>query len=229
MPSKNPPVDCPINNCLTRGRAQFATSWRRWVRQWTQTGWLKLSDALHGAKVLHSSQYSAFSEGLLLEPGPKVFAAAGYLNVSLARSIGYPQFEELPDIGLPEKLPAALSELWAGRRPLVDAEGIALGPSGLFMAFCGLRALQGALTRHIPPQEAEAACRALGRALRAHLLRQGRDFVTELDEGTLDPIAEEVLLGNAIDAARLEKALPQLATAMALEEDELWVMMRLPN
>lgn len=225
MPTKTTPPECHVNSCLTRGRAQFATSWRRWVSQWTQTEWIKLAEALHGAKLLHSSQYAAFSTGALTEPGPKGFVAAGYLNCALARSERHPKhlIEVCPDIGVPNVMPPDLKPLWWGRLPLVDAEGYALGPSGLFMAFCGLRALRGPIERTIPPEAAEAASRALGAALRAHLMRKGRDFVAELDNHAIDsPIAEDILLGNRVDAPQLQQGIPQLANAMGLQEDDLW-------
>lgn len=228
MPQRYDPVPCAVNTSLDTGRLQFAPVWRQWVAQWTQSEWINLAAAYHGAKVMHSSQYAGFAGGTLIEPGPKAFVATGYFNLALARTVEWPRtkIEVAEGIGLPRKLPAAMEKLWGGREPLCDADGIALGPGGLFMAFCGLRALQKATSPTITPTNAEAASRALGKALRAHLLREGRDFIEELPRLSAGrPQLEDLLLGNPLDAQTLTEALPSVAEAMALSQQDLFQMM----
>lgn len=225
MPSRYGPAPCPVNDSLAKGRAQFATAWRHWVAQWTQSEWLNLTTAYHGAKILHSSQYVAFSTGALVEPGPKAFVAGGYFNTALARCAGWgdSRIEAVADIGLPRWLPGKLERLWGGRDPLCDAEGVALGPSGLYMAFCGLRPLFAPYATTVTPQTAEAASRALGRALRAHYTKAGVDFVEKMPELTAGlPALEDLLLGNPLSAGTLMEAIPAIAEAAQLSEMDLW-------
>jgi hypothetical protein len=215
----------PIATRLRTGATAFASLWRLWRKQWSQPQLLKLSDAYHGIRIFHSSQMGGFANGSLRDPAPKVFLSVGYLNLAHARSILYDPnlIEDAPDIGLPAKLPGALRSLWEGRQPLCDANGVALGPVGLFEAFTGLRELSYRSDRNLAPEHAQAASSALGKWLRLRLASQGVDWLSELPayRQRCDAI-EPLLMGHDLDADRLVYRLPQIAEIAHSTDEELW-------
>lgn len=215
----------PLLDAMEAGSAAFAARWRAWMSQFSQPQLLKLGDAYLGARLFHSSQMGGFSSRKLRQPGPLVFLAVGYLNVAHGHSLGIPakRIEAVTDIGLPQKLPETLNALWEGREPLCDASGTVLGPTGLFEAFSGLRALSSAPERTIAPEDEDAACSALGKFLRLNLAARGIDWLSEIPtlRNSCSSI-EPLLMGKAIPADRLLTQLPRLAAIAETTEEELW-------
>lgn len=215
----------PLLDAMEAGSAAFAARWRAWMSQFTQPQLLKLADAHLGARLFHSSQMGGFSSRKLRQPGPLVFLAVGYLNVAHGHSLGLPskRIESVSDIGLPKKLPETLSTIWEGREPLCDANDIVLGPTGLFEAFSGLRALSSAPDRALAPEDEEAACAAVGKFLRLTLASRGIDWLSELPTLRNNcSSAEPLLMGKNIPADRLLTQLPRLAAIANTTEEELW-------
>ena len=223
MASTLPPN--PITTTLDAGSAAFATFWRRWRHQWSQPQLLKIADAYIGARLFHSSQMGGFETRALQNPAPRVFFVVGYLNLAHARSLGIDEalLEKVPDIGLAPKLPDTLRDLWQGRQPLCTPSGEVLGPSGLFMAFCGLLELPGAAQRSVAPEHAVDASAIIGRFLRFTLPTKGIDWLADLSRIEAQcETAKELLLGHPVSAQRLEAAMPQIAEIAGVEEDVLW-------
>jgi hypothetical protein len=215
----------PVIQVLDTGSAAFATLWRAWLAQFTQPQLLKLSSAYLGANLFHSSQMGGFSSRKLRDPAPRVFLAVGFLNLAHARSLGYPtsSLEPVSDIGLPDKLPEALRAAWEGREPLLDADGMVMGPRGLFEAFTGLRALSVNDDRQIAPDDEKTASEALGRFLRLRLAANGVDWLTELPAlRTSCPAIEELLMGRPVQGDRLIHQLPKLAALADTTDSALW-------
>ncbi|MEN9860733.1 MAG: hypothetical protein RLZZ515_1215 [Cyanobacteriota bacterium] len=215
----------PILDTMDTGASAFSSRWRAWQSQWSQPQLLKLCDGLLGARLFHSSQMGGFSSQKLRQPGPLVFLAVGYLNLAHANSLGYPtaQIEAAPNIGVPTKLPDALRPLWEGREPFTDADGVVLGPQGLFMAFSGLRPLTVDTGRTLATADEEVASQALGRWLRLRLAAKGMDWLGEIPTlRTACPSIEPLLMGKTVPADRLLMHLPRLAALADATDTELW-------
>jgi hypothetical protein len=219
------PGDSAIHQTLDAGSAAFAARWRAWMSQFTQPQLLKLGDAYLGARLFHSSQMGGFSRRTLRHPAPLVFLSVGYLNTAHGRSLGIPskRIEAVPNIGLPEKLPATLHALWEGKEPLTDANDIVLGPTGLFEAFAGLRRLTTHSDRQIAPEEEQAASSAIGKILRLKLGTKGIDWISEMPAlrnqcASIEPL----LLGKAIPGDMLVTQLPRLAALAETTDEALW-------
>ena len=215
----------PILDAMDTGSTAFSSRWRAWQSQWTQPQLLRLCDALLGARLFHSSQMGGFSSQKLRQPGPLVFVAVGYFNLAHATSLGLPQhlIEVAPDIGVPTKLPDAMRALWEGREPFTDANGVVLGPQGLFMAFSGLRELTANDARQLSADDEAAASQALGRWLRLRLAAKGMDWLGELPSLRLVcPSIEPLLMGKTVPADRLLMHLPRLAALADATDAELW-------
>lgn len=219
----------PITLRLLQGSTAFSAVWRYWRLQWTQPQLLKLSDAYLGFRGFHSSQMSGFANRTLRDPSPKAFMAIGYLNLAHARSLGYAPdlIEDVPDIGLPSKLPDTLRAIWEGREPLCDASGVVLGPTGLFQAFSGFRELSYVTDRHLAPEHAAKAIQALGRWLRLHLSTQGIDWLSELPAlRAKSEVIEPLLMGHDVDPDRLLYRLPQIAELAHTTDAQLWSILQ---
>lgn len=219
------PGDTVIHQMLDAGSSDFAAVWRAWIAQFTQPQLLKISDAYLGARIFHSSQMGGFARRSLRNPAPLVFIAVGYLNTAHGRSLGIPdeRIEVVRDIGLPHKLPGHLSDLWQGKQPLLDANDIVMGPTGLFEAFSGLRGLLVNNIRELPSEDAPAASAAVGKLLRLHLGAKGVDWIAELPQlRNQCSGVEELLLGKTITSDRLLTQLPRLAVIAGTTEDALW-------
>jgi len=214
----------PISQTLDAGSVAFAARWRAWLSQFTQPQLLKLSEAYLGASLFHSSQMGGFARRTLRSPAPAVFLAVGYLNLAHARSLNLTApLEAAPDIGLAAKLPDSLRGLWEGREPLTDASGVVLGPTGLFEAFSGLRALSYDASRSIAPDDEAKASSAVGRYLRLRLAANGVDWLSELPQlSQASPVAEDVLMGRTVQGDRLLHQLNALAGLAGVTDDELW-------
>lgn len=220
----------PQNNVVLQtmdtGSENFASLWRGWLSQFTQPQLLKLSEAYLGARLFHSSQMGGFSTRKLRNPSPAVFMAVGYMNLAHAQSLGYAkaQMDSAPDIGLPAKLPDALKRFWEGREPLCDASGVAMGPTGLFEAFTGLRELPAAKGRSIAPEQEETVCRALGKHIRLHYAAQAFDWVSEMPSlRQQNACLEDLLMGKTISGDRLLSNLRTIAAITGIDEEELWM------
>lgn len=215
----------PILQTMDQGSASFAPVWRAWLSQFTQPQLLKLSEAYLQGRLFHSSQMGGFSTRKLRDPAPRVFLAVGYLNVAHAHSLGIApdRIEEVADIGLPKKLPDALRGIWEAREPLSDASGMVMGPTALFEAFCGLRALASRVDRHIPAEAEAAATEALGRYLRLRLPQLGIDWLSAMPQlRTSSMVIEDLLMGRRVAGDRLLGQLPKLAAIAETTEDDLW-------
>lgn len=215
----------PLQLLLDNGSEAFAASWRRWVKQWTQPQLLRLSQTYLGGRMFHSSQMAGFASRQLQNPAPKVFLAVGALNLAHARSLGFTtaQMEAAPDLGLDTFLPGALRNLWEGREPIRDAEGVCLGPVGLFEAFCGLRALPSAPEREIAPEALRSVCERLGARLRVSLISRGIDFVLRRTElSAVAPSVGPLLNGETVPAAQLLNDLQPIAALLQTTADQVW-------
>ena len=225
MPTHTTTAPNPITTRLSEGAAAFAAFWRTWRNQWSQPQLLKLADQYLGQRLFHSSQMGGFAKQILRDPAPKVFLAVGFLNVAHARSIHVDEalIQPTPDIGLPQKLPDTLRALWEGRQPLCDGDGVVLGPTGLFEAFTGLRALPYDSSRIIFSEHEEKVSEALGRWLRLRLATQGIDWLSELPmlRSQCD-ILEPLLVGRTVGGDALVFRLPQLAAIAGTTVDDLW-------
>lgn len=215
----------PVLQTLEQGSAAFAPVWRAWISQFTQPQLLKLSEEYLGARLFHSSQMGGFSTRRLRDPAPRVFLAVGCMNVAHAHSLGIPpdQIEEVPNVGLPKKLPDTLRAFWEGREPLRDGSGVVMGPTGLFEAFTGLRALAAKVDRQIPPECEAQVTAELGRYLRLRLPALGIDWLASLPELRMQcSIVEDLLMGRTVPSARLLGHLSKLAAIAEATEDDLW-------
>lgn len=220
-----PTQAAPLLNKLEQGAIQFPPAFRAFSSQFTQTQLMKLSAAYLGTKAIHSSTIGGFRTGKLIEPAPKTLLAMGYVNTALARSIGHPEelIEPSPDIGYPPKLPHYLKDIWEHSIPMLDSEGIALGPVGMFEAFCGLRELPARERRQLNEEDAPAACRALGAFLRAYYGKHNIDWYEKLPELVYDcPTIEPLLLNRAVPADRLTHDLDAIGRLIGLSGTALW-------
>lgn len=214
----------PINALLDTGSAAFAPWWTGWLSQYTQPQLLREAEEYLGARLFHSSQMGGFRTRKLRDPAPRVFLAVGYLNVAHGHSLGIApdRIEEVPDIGLPKKLPESLRGIWEGREPLCDAFGVVVGPVGLFEAFTGLRAVPVRIDRRIAPEDEAAACQELGRYLRLRLPTLGVDWLSNLPElRTQCAVIEDLLMGRTVNGDRLLTQMSKLAAIADTTEDEL--------
>lgn len=215
----------PILQTQEKGSSAFAPVWRAWLSQFTQPQLLKLAEQYLQGRLFHSSQMGGFSTRKLRAPAPTVFLAIGYLNVAHAHSLGLDphRIEEVTDIGLPKKLPDTLRAIWEGREPLQDADGVVMGPIGLFEAFTGLRALASREDRRITPDQEQAASEVLGRYMRLRLAQLGIDWLQEMPKlRTSSSVLEDLLMGRVVHADRLCGQLERLAAIAETTEDELW-------
>jgi hypothetical protein len=215
----------PILFTMDQGVAQFAAVWRAFSSQWTQPQILKMWAEYLGTRALHSSQIDSLKRQNLTEPGPKMFLAIGYVNCALARSNNHPEhlIEKVTDIGYAPKLPGTLEHLWLHRKPLLDAQGVAMGPTGVFEAFCGLRDLPSSNRPSLTGTEAEIACRAIGTYLRMQLPKLGIDWYSQLHELSKQcPTVHPLLMGDLINGDRLAQDLPDLAQLSGTSTESLW-------
>jgi len=210
---------------LERGNMQFASAFRAFSSQWTQTELLRLTQLHLGVKALHSSQIGGFRTGKLQEPAPKVFLALGYFNIALALSVGHPSELIEPDTVLryPSRLPGQVRDLWEGRIPIVDSDGVALGPVGMFEAFCGLRSLPAKAHRELAEGDVLEACKTLGSFLRAHYAKHDIDWYEQLRPLAYDcPTIEPLLLNKPVNADRLLNDLDAIGATIGLDGSALW-------
>jgi hypothetical protein len=215
----------PILFTMDQGVAQFAAVWRAFSSQWTQPQILKMWAEYLGTRALHSSQIDSLKRQQLSEPGPKMFLAIGYVNCALARSNNHPEhlIEKVADIGYAPTLPGTLQHLWLHRKPLLDAQGVAMGPTGVFEAFCGLRDLPSSNRPSLTGTEAEIACRAIGSYLRMQLPKLGIDWYSQLPELSKQcPTVHPLLMGDLINGDRLAQDLPDLALLSGTSTESLW-------
>ena len=210
---------------MEKGVISFAAVWRAFVAQWTQPQILRLWSEYLSTRAVHSSQIEGFKQGRLVEPGPKVLVAIGYVNVALAHSIGHPEelIEKVTDIGYADRLPASLEHLWSYRSPLLDADGVAMGPTGVFEAFCGLRDLPNTERPSLTALEAEEASLAIGSYLRLQLPTLGIDWFEELETLTERcPSVRPLLMKKFVDADRLIQDLERIASIANTSSEKLW-------
>lgn len=215
----------PLLTKLEQGAIQFPPAFRALSSQMTQTQFMKLAAAYLGTKAIHSSTIGGFRSGKLTEPAPKTLLALGYFNTALARSIGHPEelIEQAPDIGYPPKLPHYLKEIWEHTIPMLDREGVALGPVGMFEAFCGLRELPASERRYLDEVDAPSASRVLGAFLRAHYGKHNIDWYEKLPELVYDcPTIEPLLLNRTVPADRLIHDLDTIGRLVGLSGSALW-------
>jgi hypothetical protein len=215
----------PLLTALERGALQFPSAFRALSSQFTQTELMKIATAYLGTKAIHSSTIGGFARGVLTEPAPKTFLALGAFNAALARSIGHPEelIEDTSSLGYPPQLPHAYRDLWQYTIPMLDRNGVALGPVGMFEAFCGLRELPVTEHRRLDAQEAEAASRTLGAFLRSHYAKHDIDWYGSLRELAYDcPTIEPLLLNKPISPDRLLNDLDAIGKVIGLSGDALW-------
>lgn len=215
----------PLLGALERGNIQFFAAFRCFSRQFTQTQLIKLAEAHLGTRAFHSSQIGGFNKGFLVEPAPKVFLALGAVNIALARSIGHPEelIEQCPQLPYPRTLPGAMHYCWNDRIPLLDANNVAMGPVGLFEAFCGLRELGSDLGRLLAPEAHIEASKLIGAFLRAHYARHNIDWFSNLDEiSATCPTVRPLVLDQFVPGEELLQNLDQIGNAIGLNGSALW-------
>lgn len=215
----------PLLGALERGGLQFPTCFRALSSQFTQTVFMKIATEYLGTKAIHSSTIGGFNRGILTEPAPKTFLALGCFNTALARSIGHPEelIEDTSALGYPPKLPHQFKDAWEHTIPMLDRDGIALGPVGMFQAFCGLRELPIREHRRLDPSEADEAGRILGSFLRAHYAKHDIDWYAKLKEIAYDcPTLEPLLLSRQVRSERLLNDLDSIGKVVGLSGDALW-------
>jgi hypothetical protein len=215
----------PLLTALERGALQFPSAFRALSGQFTQTEFMKIATEYLGTKAIHSSTIGGFNRGVLTEPAPKTFLALGCFNAALARSIGHPEelIEDTSSLGYPPKLPQRFKELWQHTIPMLDRDGFALGPVGMFEAFCGLRQLPVRESRRMDPADADDASRVLGAFLRAYYAKHDIDWYAKLRELAYDcPTMEPLLLSHTVSSDRLLNDLDAIGKLIGLSGDALW-------
>lgn len=215
----------PLLASLDKGGQEFYAAFRCWSRPFTQTRLIHLAEEYLGTRAFHSSQIGGFCHGTLKEPSPKCFLALGCLNTALARSVGHPEelIEQHPTLKYNRTLPGTFRRYWEHTVPLLDAEGTALGPVGLFEAFCGLRPLSIPTAHVLSPTEEYAAANALGAYLRAYYGRHSIDWYSQLDAltrncSTLRPL----LLNEPVSGSEITLRLEDIAQAAETTSNTLW-------
>lgn len=219
----------PLTDRMNAAGDTFASYWRAWISQLSQPQWLRLANTHLGGRHFHSSQMSGIGSRTTQSPAPLFFLAVGLLNTAHARSLGWPEhlIEETPDFGLPRKLPEDLRQIWVTALPLSDADGVAMGPAGLFAAFSGLRPLPIQVGSPEALEGLPEAIPALARHLRLSLAQQGVDWMTELPRLRAEvPIIEPLLSGHEVQPDQLLLALPELALLVSQSAEQLWQVMK---
>ena len=210
---------------LARGNAQWAIAWRRFARQQSQPKWLKLCVAAFGSSSLHSSQITAWSNGTLREPAPKLLLVVGQLNLGLAYSTSTNEAERaaLKARGA-QPLPDSHRSTWQYLEPIrQQPSGLVLGPDEVFQALTGRLDLGLTESRHIPTSDEHRVATSLGRYLRLKLASQGIDWLSEIPRlRTTSPVIEPLLMGQPVLGDDLVADLPTLSNATAIPIDDLW-------
>lgn len=220
-----PTKAAPLLTALERGNTQFPRSFRAFSSQFTQTELMKLATEYLGTKAIHSSTIGGFRDGRLMEPSPKSLMALGYVNLAIARCFGHPEdlIDPEPMVSYPPTLPHHMKSIWENKMPMVDAKGVALGPSGMFEAFTGLRDLSSDEKRHLPEEDATEASAVLGRYLRSHFAKHDIDWYANLKQLAYDcPTIEPLLLNKPVPGDRLLCDLDKLGDMLGLSGDVLW-------
>lgn len=231
----NSTVTTPIDEAMALGRTRFSRWFGAYAQQSTQYKLLKALEAYYdGGRLFHSTQFSGLQNQSIREPSPKLFLALGYFNAAHARSLGWPEdrIEATTELGLPRLLPESARATWEAMEPLVDTEGVAVGPTGLFEAFSGLLELPVSGERSIPPEAEAAATKAVGHFMRLTLPQRGVDWFGDLPSlKQTVPCVEDVLLDRPVPGDRLIEALPQLALLAETTEETLWdlILTHLPS
>lgn len=218
----------PLTDRMQAAGDVFAAHWRAWISQLTQPQWLKLSEAYLKGRHFHSSQMSGIGARRTTSPAPLMFLAVGLLNTAHARSLGWPadRVEECPDFGLAPFLPEDLRDVWVTAMPLTDGQGVAMGPTGLFQAFTGLRPLPTTIGTAEALEGRPDAIPALARHLRLALAQAGCDWMSEMGRLRAEvPIVEPLLLGHDVQADQLLLALPELGLLVGQSAEQLWHVM----
>ena len=219
-----------IDDRLQAAKGEFAAAIASYLGQWSTYQVITFTTEYLGRRFIHSSTIKTLSTGL--DVYPRVLFALGHWNVALAKSCQHPsnKIEKLEDIGLPSDLRDLQDSAWVGKSPLLDQDGNAVGPVGLYKAYLGLVRLQSSPEpRNIPADHAEAVSRALGTYMRKMLGKQGRDWYAELDQ--LEPPLRLLLQGKTLKTKALTNAIPLLANSAGVDVSDLWdtVMAALPR
>ena len=205
-PSQFPPG--PITSQTVQGREQFRKLFKPWARQWSQPGLLKLSEAVLGDKVIHSSQISGFATGTLKDPAPKVLLALGRLNVALAE----------------KSYPVGLGKLVEGKEAMRTPSGRVLGPAEMFLAFVGELDLGLPDVQEIPLEAESEVCKVYGKYLRLEFASKGIDWMVEDQQRLLKaaPSLKGLLLGQAVNGEEIVRDVPSVAELLSTTEGDLW-------
>ena len=210
---------------LARGNTQWMIAWRRFARQQSQPKWLKLCVAAFGSSSLHSSQITAWSNGTLREPAPKLLLVVGQLNLGIAYSNSTNEAERaaLRARGA-RQLPESHRSTWQHLDPIrQQPNGLVLGPDEVFQALTGRLDLGVSESRVIPTVDEARVAAALGRHLRLSLASKGVDWLTDLPRlRATSPEIEPLLMGRPINGDDIVASLPTLAAAAYTTPDDLW-------
>lgn len=225
MPSPAPETNSPLTPLLERGAAQFAYVWRQFAAQWTETELMRMASTYLGRKFIHSSTIQTLAAGG--ECRVRVLAAVGYLNVGLARAVNHPNIEPLDDSAYEPLAKCVPLRYWAMREPIVDADGIALGPIGLYELLIGHRRLPVESDRRLASEDATAASQAAGAFLRKAFINRGIDWVSDLpDLATQCPQLVQVMTGETVRSELLLARLPLMASLAQANDVDLWEHIR---
>ena len=212
-----------FRDALATGRVGFAHLIRVWHARngWSHRVLPALAETLDLGRV-HNSQLSMLRNGKLASPGPEVFLALGSINRWLAEQApkGHLDSDSDQAIALLKAHPELLEALSASALPVVDGNGLVLGPGDLLEVFVGVRPTPAAFALTIQEDEATGLCEALAQLLTANRpWRQCRDQLL-----AAYPVAKrsrrerfaEVMAGQRdFTAAELAAELPDLRRTLA--------------
>ena len=180
---------------------------------------MKLAELVLGESCLHSSQIHGFATGKLKEPGPKVLMVVGLVNLAIAAANEDVDARSRSTYSVPATKP----DLWHGKAWIKDANGKALGPAEVFLAFCGILDLACDAAMAIKPEDMEAVSKALGKYLRKSLSKLDIDVMDEevFSSWGRPEIMNKLIYGKVLTQAELEDNLEYLCDIVEQDIDSV--------
>ncbi len=212
-----------FRDALASGRVAFAHLIRIWHARngWSHRVLPALAEVLDLGRV-HNSQLSMLRNGKLASPGPEVFLALGSINRWLAEQAPRGQLDLDSDqvLALLKGHPELIEALTASALPVVDGDGLVLGPGDLLEVFVGIRPTPAAFALAIQDEEAGPLSEALAQLLTANRpWRQCRDQLLAAypvaKRSRRDRFAEVMAGQRDFTAAELAAELPDLRRTLA--------------
>jgi hypothetical protein len=212
-----------FRDALATGRVGFAHLIRVWHARngWSHRVLPALAEVLDLGRV-HNSQLSMLRNGKLASPGPEVFLALGSINRWLAAQAPHGHLDADSDqaLALLKGHPELVEALSASALPVVDGNGLVLGPGDLLEVFVGVRPTPAAFALTIQDDEAAGLSEALAQLLTANRpWRQCRDHLLAAypvaKRSRRDRFAEVMAGQRDFTAAELAAELPDLRRTLA--------------